>query len=61
MDLGATICKPKVPSCDICPWENHCDSRKAGTSKYLPRKVKKTKNQYDMESHILLNGLMAQY
>ena len=28
MDLGATICKPKVPSCDICPWENHCDSRK---------------------------------
>ena len=43
MDLGATICKPKVPSCDICPWENHCDSRKAGTSKYLPRKVKKTK------------------
>ena len=43
MDLGATICKPKAPSCDICPWENYCEAKKAGTSKYLPRKVKKTK------------------
>tara|TARA_B100000900_G_scaffold164100_1_gene139348 strand:+ start:164 stop:1225 length:1062 start_codon:yes stop_codon:yes gene_type:complete len=43
MDLGATICKPKIPNCEICPWVNHCISKKAGTSKYLPRKVKKTK------------------
>ena len=43
MDLGATICKPKIPNCDICPWVNHCISKKAGTSNYLPRKRKKEK------------------
>jgi A/G-specific adenine glycosylase len=41
MDLGATICKPKIPNCDICPWVNHCISKRAGTSVYLPRKIKK--------------------
>ena len=43
MDLGATICKPKIPNCDICPWVNHCISKRAGTSVYLPRKIKKAK------------------
>ena len=43
MDLGATVCKPKIPSCNVCPWMKHCVSRKAGTSRYLPRKVKKEK------------------
>lgn len=43
MDLGATVCKPKIPQCDICPWANHCISKRKGTSKYLPRKLGKTK------------------
>ncbi|MGF1602090.1 MAG: A/G-specific adenine glycosylase [Thermosynechococcaceae cyanobacterium] len=24
MDLGATVCLPKGPSCDRCPWSPHC-------------------------------------
>lgn len=24
MDLGATICTPKRPNCDRCPWHPHC-------------------------------------
>ena len=42
MDLGATICKPTSPKCNICPWVYYCVSNKAGTSEYLPRKFKKT-------------------
>ena len=41
MDLGATICKPTSPKCNICPWVYYCVSNKAGTSEYLPRKFKK--------------------
>ncbi|MBW4658905.1 MAG: A/G-specific adenine glycosylase [Drouetiella hepatica Uher 2000/2452] len=26
MDLGATVCTPKNPSCPICPWQSHCQA-----------------------------------
>ena len=26
MDLGATVCIPKQPRCDRCPWPNHCQA-----------------------------------
>ena len=41
MDLGATICTPRKPSCPLCPWHNHCLARIAGTATQLPRKSKK--------------------
>lgn len=44
MDLGATICTPKSPTCGICPWMEICDGRKQGIADTLPRKApKKTK------------------
>ena len=43
MDLGATVCKPKSPTCDRCPWNNSCLARYRGTQMELPKKVAKAK------------------
>jgi A/G-specific adenine glycosylase len=45
MDLGATVCLPRNPSCLICPVQGVCAASKAGeTDKYpvKPRKLKRT-------------------
>ena len=42
MELGATHCSPRDPSCDLCPLEPHCLARAGGMQKKLPvRAVKK--------------------
>jgi A/G-specific adenine glycosylase len=41
MDLGATICTPKSPTCGICPWRTPCAARIKGTAADLPRKIPK--------------------
>lgn len=41
MDLGATICTPKSPTCGICPWRDPCIARKKGTASELPKKTPK--------------------
>ncbi len=41
MDLGATVCTPKSPSCVICPWQSPCKARKLGIAAELPRKSPK--------------------
>ncbi len=44
MDLGATICTPRNPSCMICPLRQDCGAAKAGNPEIYPfkspRKVK---------------------
>jgi len=41
MDLGATICTPKSPSCALCPWMAYCDAHKAGDQAEFPKKTPK--------------------
>jgi len=41
MDLGATICSPKSPSCLICPWSPWCVAHTAGEETLYPKKEKK--------------------
>ncbi|MEM9121817.1 MAG: A/G-specific adenine glycosylase [Pseudomonadota bacterium] len=41
MDLGATVCTPKNPSCTICPWEDGCLANRQGLTDTLPAKVRK--------------------
>ncbi|MBW4541817.1 MAG: A/G-specific adenine glycosylase [Myxacorys chilensis ATA2-1-KO14] len=36
MDLGATICTPKNPSCLLCPWQRHCQAYNLGIQSTLP-------------------------
>ncbi|MDB5393027.1 MAG: mutY [Rhodospirillales bacterium] len=42
MDLGATICTPRKPSCVLCPWRESCQALAMGIVESLPRKVEKT-------------------
>jgi len=41
MDLGATVCTPKSPSCVLCPWSEECQARALGIAADLPRKLAK--------------------
>lgn len=41
MDLGATICTPKSPNCERCPWSPPCLARAAGRAADLPRRSPK--------------------
>ena len=43
MDLGATICKPKSPDCNLCPWSFDCLAMARGTASELPKKSPKAK------------------
>ena len=38
MDLGATVCTPKSPSCGVCPWSAPCRARAQGDPARLPIK-----------------------
>jgi len=41
MDLGATICTPRAPSCGRCPLRAGCAAHAAGLAAALPRKMPK--------------------
>ena len=41
MDLGATVCTPKSPSCEICPWTSGCKAQGANMQNELPKKLPK--------------------
>src|SRR5476651_2456571 len=41
MDLGATICSPKRPTCALCPWNDVCVARALARQEEFPRKARK--------------------
>jgi A/G-specific adenine glycosylase len=41
MDLGATLCTPKVPACALCPLSPTCAARRRGDPENFPRRTKK--------------------
>ena len=41
MDLGATVCLPRGPLCDLCPLAEGCAGRTAGIAETLPRQAAK--------------------
>jgi A/G-specific adenine glycosylase len=44
MELGATLCRPANPSCEICPLNVSCRARRTSTVRRFPIKVKKRKS-----------------
>jgi A/G-specific adenine glycosylase len=36
MELGATVCTPRSPKCDACPWSESCRARKLGRPESYP-------------------------
>ncbi len=41
MELGATVCKPKNPTCDLCPVNSDCLAKKNNLIDLLPKRCKK--------------------
>jgi A/G-specific adenine glycosylase len=41
MDLGATICTPRNPSCGLCPWSESCAGFAQGVAADYPKKKAK--------------------
>jgi A/G-specific adenine glycosylase len=41
MELGALICTPRNPCCDVCPVAEYCRAREQGNAELLPVKSKK--------------------
>ena len=41
MDLGATVCTPRAPSCLLCPLAEGCAARARGIAASLPAKAKR--------------------
>ena len=49
MELGATLCCPGTPRCDLCPWNERCDACLEGDADVLPVHEKKSPpKQIDM-------------
>ena len=43
MDLGATVCLPKKPLCDVCPVQQRCKAYAAGDPARYPVRTRKLK------------------
>ncbi|MHA1553697.1 MAG: A/G-specific adenine glycosylase [Alphaproteobacteria bacterium] len=43
MDLGATLCSPSRPACELCPWSPACCAHRAGQAEAFPVKPPKRK------------------
>ncbi len=57
MELGALVCTPSNPVCEVCPLSAGCLSRKAGRQSELPRKKKKAPRPFYRQAVLLLlNG-----
>lgn len=57
MDLGATICTPKKPSCTICPINQNCQAYKIDTPENYPYKIpKKEKPSYQGTIFLITDG-----
>jgi A/G-specific adenine glycosylase len=41
MELGALICTPRNPKCDVCPLAKYCEANKRGLQDQLPIKTKR--------------------
>jgi A/G-specific adenine glycosylase len=58
MDLGATICTPKNPSCHICPLQDLCKAYANGTIDQLPAKSKTLKVEtVHMDYYLIYDAL----
>ena len=45
MDLGASICSPKRPSCGVCPWRANCAALLDGRPERFPVRAPKREGQ----------------
>ncbi|MFT5285585.1 MAG: A/G-specific adenine glycosylase [Planctomycetota bacterium] len=57
MELGATVCTAKNPSCGDCPWSSRCAAFERGTvARYPIPGAKKTYVSVELETLVILRG-----
>jgi A/G-specific adenine glycosylase len=57
MELGATICTPRAPQCEVCPIATFCRARALGIQNDLPAKrVKRATEQVTLAAAVLLDS-----
>lgn len=57
MDLGATICIPKMPRCLLCPLRGLCVVQQQGRQDEIPRKVStKARPHFTVTAGVIWNG-----
>jgi A/G-specific adenine glycosylase len=57
MDLGATVCAPRSPSCGTCPVRARCEAYRHGEQERLPVKTKaKPLPHYDVVAGVIRRG-----
>lgn len=55
MDLGATVCTPKSPSCDECPVQEFCAAYEKGEVEKFPVKAKKKPPRVEKKTVLILS------
>lgn len=48
MDLGATVCLPRKPHCDVCPVQKDCKANALGEPEKFPVKTRKLKRSSEV-------------
>ncbi|MFS0752477.1 A/G-specific adenine glycosylase [Oceanobacillus sp. 1P07AA] len=61
MDLGATICTPKKPTCMFCPVMEHCQAFQYGIQEQLPIKKKAKKQKIKQYIVLLIQNDQGEY
>lgn len=54
MTLGATVCIPRAPKCDICPLATVCKARLAGRQALLPHKKPSKKSPVELLTYVFI-------
>ncbi|TFB13883.1 A/G-specific adenine glycosylase [Filobacillus milosensis] len=61
MELGAMICHPKSPKCEICPVQSHCMAYEKGDQTDLPVKTKNKKQKVQQYYGLVLRNKNHEY
>ncbi len=56
MELGALVCLPGAPKCELCPLQDDCLGRKAGLASLLPKKAEKKPRRKERYTVCLVHG-----
>jgi A/G-specific adenine glycosylase len=54
MDLGATVCTPRTPRCDVCPVAKHCVAKAAGVQDSIPAPKRQAKPRVERRAYAVV-------
>ncbi|QDV64160.1 A/G-specific adenine glycosylase [Crateriforma conspicua] len=61
MELGALVCKPRDPDCNVCPVSSMCAAKRLGMQSQIPGKVKKIQYEDKTEFALILSDGAGRY